>query len=228
MADVVVSSYSNSTASNFSNPSSSCRHLTTSVGHKDDVKNGCKKSLVNPLASTKNITNIRTAYGGKVVNEITLKNDGEDEENDESDDDDDDKEYFNKTFPNDKHLPNNFRERKVRLSSLRVDAVLSAGLNISRSKIDDYFLGSKLKLNDGKVLKKSLKVKEGDCIDLTTATEDGAKVTKNSASNLDNAADCDEPQKLRNKRVRIVKVLDKDSKTKKYTLYLRSWKAGIV
>lgn len=62
-----------------------------------------------------------------------VQDEDDEEDDDECEDDSDDEDsHFRTTYLEDKGLPNNYKERKAHLSSLRVDAVLSAGLNISR------------------------------------------------------------------------------------------------
>ncbi|XP_023021387.1 mitochondrial transcription rescue factor 1 [Leptinotarsa decemlineata] len=55
---------------------------------------------------------------------------------------------------------------KINVLSLRMDAILKAGLGISRNKIETMFYESKVRLNGEKVPKKSAPVAEGDEIDI--------------------------------------------------------------
>ncbi|KAJ8966280.1 hypothetical protein NQ314_003632 [Rhamnusium bicolor] len=55
---------------------------------------------------------------------------------------------------------------KVDITSMRLDAILKAGLGLSRNKIELTFYESKIRLNGEKVLKKSAHVQEGDEIDV--------------------------------------------------------------
>ncbi|KAB0795536.1 hypothetical protein PPYR_12375 [Photinus pyralis] len=54
----------------------------------------------------------------------------------------------------------------LRVSSLRADVVLKSCLHISRSKVDEAFYESKIRINGKKLLKKSDPVQEGDEIDI--------------------------------------------------------------
>ncbi|KAL0125568.1 hypothetical protein PUN28_004587 [Cardiocondyla obscurior] len=55
---------------------------------------------------------------------------------------------------------------KVKVPSLRLDAICKVGFGMSRNKIEEVFYASKLRLNGMKVLKKSKEVDVGDEIDI--------------------------------------------------------------
>lgn len=59
-----------------------------------------------------------------------------------------------------------FKDIKVRVPSLRMDALLKAGLNMSRNKVEAAFYASKIRINGEKFLKKSHQCHEGDEIDI--------------------------------------------------------------
>lgn len=59
-----------------------------------------------------------------------------------------------------------FRDVRIKVSSLRMDAILKAGLNMSRNKVETAFYASKIRINGDKVLKKSNQVHEGDELDV--------------------------------------------------------------
>lgn len=69
------------------------------------------------------------------------------------------------------------KEIQVAASSLRVDAIAAAGLDISRKKIWEYCLDGRVTLNGKPLQKKSINVQEGDVIevdsDLKTRDEEG-------------------------------------------------------
>ncbi|CAH2009015.1 unnamed protein product [Acanthoscelides obtectus] len=60
----------------------------------------------------------------------------------------------------------NTKTLKVDVPSLRFDAILKAGLGLSRNKIEALFYESRVRLNGEKVLKKSIAVQEDDEIDV--------------------------------------------------------------
>nr|CAH1156232.1 unnamed protein product [Phaedon cochleariae] len=55
---------------------------------------------------------------------------------------------------------------KINVPSMRMDALLKAGMGLSRNKIEVMFYESKVRLNGEKVPKKSITVQEGDEIDM--------------------------------------------------------------
>ncbi|KAG7171456.1 mitochondrial transcription rescue factor 1-like [Homarus americanus] len=59
-----------------------------------------------------------------------------------------------------------FRDIKARVPSLRMDAILKAGLGMSRNKVEAAFYGSKIRVNGSKILKKSKQLHEGDEVDV--------------------------------------------------------------
>ncbi|XP_798631.3 uncharacterized protein C6orf203 homolog [Strongylocentrotus purpuratus] len=59
-----------------------------------------------------------------------------------------------------------WKDLKMNVPSLRIDAVLSSGLGVSRKKIEEAFLKAKLRHNGKKVMKKSRQVQEGDVLDV--------------------------------------------------------------
>ncbi|KAG5897642.1 hypothetical protein JTB14_013783 [Gonioctena quinquepunctata] len=55
---------------------------------------------------------------------------------------------------------------KIKVLSMRMDAILKAGLGLSRNKIETIFYESKVRLNGDKVPKKSVSIREGDEVDV--------------------------------------------------------------
>ncbi|XP_047473621.1 mitochondrial transcription rescue factor 1-like [Penaeus chinensis] len=62
-----------------------------------------------------------------------------------------------------------FRDMRVNVSSLRLDAILKAGLNMSRNKVESAFYDSKIRVNGQKVMKKSKQLQEEDEVDIIKA-----------------------------------------------------------
>jgi len=58
------------------------------------------------------------------------------------------------------------KEISINVDSLRMDSVLKSGLKISRSKVEEYFYQSRIRINGEKVLKKSIQVNLGDEVDI--------------------------------------------------------------
>jgi ribosomal 50S subunit-recycling heat shock protein len=133
----------------------------------------------------------------------------EDEVGEEEDDApvDDLSEMSTIAFKEDSNLPSNYKELKVHLKSARLDAIVSAGLSISRKKVDDIFLDSKLRHNGDRVLKKSKQLKEGDYVDVLLPAEEGVTMVK---------------------RVRVVKIVNTEgSANNKLKVFIRSWRSPV-
>ncbi|KAB7498756.1 Uncharacterized protein Anas_11189, partial [Armadillidium nasatum] len=52
----------------------------------------------------------------------------------------------------------NFKDKKVMTPSLRLDAIVKAGIGMSRSKAEESFYGGKIRINNSKPKKKSIMV----------------------------------------------------------------------
>ncbi|XP_068242637.1 mitochondrial transcription rescue factor 1 isoform X2 [Palaemon carinicauda] len=48
-----------------------------------------------------------------------------------------------------------YKDFKIKVSSLRLDSILKSGLKMSRNKVENAFYSSRIRLNEQKVLKKS-------------------------------------------------------------------------
>lgn len=83
-------------------------------------------------------------------------------EDDSDEEDEEDDEELLSNVPHD----NKTKIVKTTSSSLRIDAIVKAGLGIARNKVDTAFYESRLRLNGRKVLKKSALVGVQDEIDL--------------------------------------------------------------
>ncbi|XP_041352043.1 uncharacterized protein LOC121370697 [Gigantopelta aegis] len=101
-------------------------------------------------------------------------------------------------------FPPGYKDRKAFVKSLRADAIVSTGLGLSRNTVDDIFFKSCLKLNGAKLLKKSKVIEESDYVDVI--------VERNE-------------DKLRIKRVKLLKVLPERTQKERIAVKLRVWKA---
>lgn len=105
---------------------------------------------------------------------------------------------------------NDFRDIRTKVSSLRMDAILKAGLGISRNKVQEAFYGSKLRINGQRMLKKGQQLHEGDEIDVIKAP-------------------CDlNPNLLNISRVVILKVGKYDEDSDKVMVILRKYSQLLV
>lgn len=84
--------------------------------------------------------------------------------------------------PLDNSLSKHTKVMQIRVSSLRVDAILKSSLGISRNKIDVMFYENRIRINGEKIPKKNSPVGEGDEIDLikniSTANPDNLIVAR--------------------------------------------------
>ncbi|XP_064627746.1 uncharacterized protein LOC135487647 [Lineus longissimus] len=131
----------------------------------------------------------------------------EEEEEEEEGDEDSDTEADDEYLQEDNKFSPKFKDVTTHIKSLRVDAVVGAGLNISRSKVEDQFLGSKLRLNGEKLLKKGVKMESGDIADLVVSHVDG---------NMDV------------KRVRLVSVDDGKTRKDRIKVKIRAWRGTVT
>ncbi|KAI0214707.1 hypothetical protein LSAT2_000152 [Lamellibrachia satsuma] len=165
-------------------------------------------TLLNVCDGTTVYTSIQVrkkSSKGKSRTKVVADEDLEDD--DDESDEESDNESDNIFFEEDRDFPLNYRDIKVYLKSLRLDGVVSSGLNIARNKVDEYFLGSKLRVNGVKVLKKSKQMNVGDHVDLVASNDN---------------------DKLKVKRVRIVKVESEKSNKDKLSVHLRVWRNNVL
>ncbi|XP_071801433.1 uncharacterized protein [Asterias amurensis] len=101
--------------------------------------------------------------------------------------------------------------------SLRLDAVLGAGLGISRKSVEDAFLSTRLRVNGEKVTKKSKQVKEGDILDLilerSTPSQAGEGDARNEMSVM---------------RIHIKEISADKTGKDRIPVFLRRWKNLLV
>uniref|UniRef100_L7LW41 Mitochondrial transcription rescue factor 1 C-terminal domain-containing protein n=1 Tax=Rhipicephalus pulchellus TaxID=72859 RepID=L7LW41_RHIPC len=81
----------------------------------------------------------------------------QDEEEEEEEEDDDDEEGESQE-PGD-------NEKTAYVSSLRIDSIMKAGVNLSKTKVVESFYNGSIRLNGKKVTKKSTQVSVGDEVD---------------------------------------------------------------
>lgn len=128
----------------------------------------------------------------------------EEEESDEESADDDNIDVSAIVFQEDSLLASNYREMTTQVKSSRLDAVVSAGLGISRSKLDELFLASQLRLNGERLHKKSHQLDEGDYVDYVFTSDEGSPKLK---------------------RVRVLRIEDSGKGGEKIKVFLRAWRS---
>ncbi|XP_047467728.1 mitochondrial transcription rescue factor 1 [Mugil cephalus] len=130
----------------------------------------------------------------------------EEEEEQEKEKDEDEKDPEDSDYEDvDPNYPKDYKDMEKYVQSLRYDAVLKAGVDIARNKIEDAFYSGNLRLNGQRLIKKSKTVKVGDTLDMVLS-EDPEKNTVTLA------------------RVILRRVFGETSRTDKYKVALRRWK----
>lgn len=100
----------------------------------------------------------------------------EDEDDDEKEIDPEDSDYEDEPVE-DPTIPKDYKDVEKAVQSFRFDVVFSAGLDMSRNKVEDAFYSGKLRLNGEKLWKKSRAVKVGDILDLIVEENREAETT---------------------------------------------------
>ncbi|CAH2252360.1 LOC779478 [Pelobates cultripes] len=127
------------------------------------------------------------------------------EDEDEEDEDLEDVSDYEDEPEEDPNIPKDYKDLEKAVQSFRYDVIISAGLDISRNKVEEAFYSSMLRLNGEKLWKKSRAVKIGDHLDLIIEEN---KETKTSTV----------------MRVILKKVAEEKTGTEKYKVTLRRWK----
>ncbi|XP_051469142.1 mitochondrial transcription rescue factor 1 [Apus apus] len=123
----------------------------------------------------------------------------------EEEDEDEEENYLEDEYENDPNIVKDYKDLEKVVQSLRYDVVIKAGLDIARNKVEDAFYNNELRLNGGKLWKKSRTVKIGDTLDLIVGEdkETGTAVVM---------------------RVVLKKASNK-TESEKYKVILRRWKS---
>ncbi|XP_019647783.1 PREDICTED: uncharacterized protein C6orf203 homolog [Branchiostoma belcheri] len=103
--------------------------------------------------------------------------------------------------------PKDYKDITRVVPSVRLDALLKAGLDTSRHKIEEEFYANKIRVNGQKVSKKSMSLKEGDTVDLIRSTQTGQEGTMSVS------------------RVVLLKTENRTTQSGNTYVQLRRWKA---
>ncbi|GFO03609.1 chromosome 6 open reading frame 203 [Plakobranchus ocellatus] len=103
--------------------------------------------------------------------------------------------------------PAKFKVMKIHTPSMRTDAIVNSALDVARNRLEEIFYGPGLLLNGAKMLKKSIKMEEGDYVDLV----------------MDRMED-----QLKVKRVKVIKIYSGKTNTDKLNVKVRVWKAPFL
>lgn len=94
----------------------------------------------------------------------TYSRTGKIEEEDEDESESEDSDYEEDV--EDPNVPKDYKDLEKHVPSFRFDAIMKAGLDMARNKIEDAFYSNKLRLNGNRLIKKSKTIKVGDTLDL--------------------------------------------------------------
>ncbi|XP_077343293.1 mitochondrial transcription rescue factor 1 [Lithobates pipiens] len=128
----------------------------------------------------------------------------EDEDEDEKEIDPEDSDYDDEPVE-DPTIPKDYKDVEKAVQSFRFDVIFTAGLDMSRNKVEDAFYSGKLRLNGEKLWKKSRAVKVGDILDLIVEENREAETTTVM-------------------RTMLKEVQKEKTSTDKYKVVLRRWK----
>ncbi|KAM3929880.1 mitochondrial transcription rescue factor 1 isoform 1-T3 [Leptodactylus fuscus] len=104
-------------------------------------------------------------HKGKKSQKQNKRSSQEDDDDEEEEANPDDSDYEDEPVE-DPSVPKDYKDLEKAVQSFRFDVVLTAGLDMSRNKIEEAFYDGKLRLNGEKLWKKSRAVKVGDILDL--------------------------------------------------------------
>ncbi|XP_001511871.1 mitochondrial transcription rescue factor 1 [Ornithorhynchus anatinus] len=158
---------------------------------------------VSPLCPTLSSSRLKSNKSSRKARNRTLQQ--QEEEEDEDSPEEGDWSEQEDLLDNDPHVTRDYKDLDKVVPSLRYDAILKAGLDIARNKVEDAFYKGELRLNGEKLWKKSRTVKVGDTLDLLIG--DG----KDSESEII-------------MRVVLREVLEEKTETEKHRVVLRRWK----
>ncbi|XP_040284764.1 mitochondrial transcription rescue factor 1 [Bufo bufo] len=140
-----------------------CRPLSNCLANRQP-SNGLLHTNANGFLTTSPVKPFLYAVrhkGKKSKNKSSQEDDDEDEEEADQEDSDYDDEPAE-----DPSIPKDYKDLEKAVQSFRFDVILTAGLDMSRNKIEEAFYDGKLRLNGEKLWKKSRAVKVGDTLDL--------------------------------------------------------------
>ncbi|XP_075718344.1 mitochondrial transcription rescue factor 1 isoform X2 [Rhinoderma darwinii] len=145
-----------------------CRHLSNCLDYRQPIT-GLLHTNSNGFLTTSPVKPFLYAvrHKGKKSQKHNKMRSSQD------DDDDDDEELDLENISDyedgpveDPSTPKDYKDVEKAVQSFRFDVVLTAGLDMSRNKIEEAFYDGMLRLNGEKLWKKSRAVKVGDTLDL--------------------------------------------------------------
>ncbi|XP_056422219.1 mitochondrial transcription rescue factor 1 [Hyla sarda] len=142
-----------------------CRHLSNSLDYRQPVT-GLLHRNSNGLFTTSTMKPFLYAvrHKGKKNQKQNKTHSSQEEDDDDEEQEVDPKDISD--YEDDPIVPKDYKDVEKAVQSFRFDVVLTAGLDMSRNKIEEAFYDGKLRLNGEKLWKKSRAVKVGDVLDL--------------------------------------------------------------
>ncbi|KAM9316630.1 mitochondrial transcription rescue factor 1 [Gastrophryne carolinensis] len=161
-------------------------------------------SLVTPLSANTCVLNSVRHKSKKSKKKDRLGTTEEEEEDEEEVDAEDASDYEDEPVE-DPTIPKDYKDVERAVQSFRFDVVFTAGLDLSRHKVEEAFYNGQLRLNGEKLWKKSRAVKVGDVLDLIV--EENRETASTTVM-----------------RTILKEVLKEKTSTDKYKVVLRRWK----
>ncbi|XP_063773136.1 mitochondrial transcription rescue factor 1 [Pseudophryne corroboree] len=188
-----------------------CRHLTSfRQDHSLPTTTGLYRTNSNGFLTTsaQSVVIYTVRHKSKKTQKRNRTGPSQDEEDDDYDVEEVDPEasdYDDDEPVEDSTIPKDYKDIEKAVQSFRFDVILTAGLDMSRNKVEEEFYKGKLRLNGEKLWKKSRAVKVGDILDL---------IVEDSSENETTTV----------MRIVLKDVLKEKTSTDKYKVVLRRWK----
>ncbi|XP_069830902.1 mitochondrial transcription rescue factor 1 [Dendropsophus ebraccatus] len=148
-----------------------CRHISNCLDYRQPVT-GLHHTHSSGFLTTSTVKPFLFSVRHKGKKNQKTSNTHSSQEDDDDDDDDEEEldpedisDYEDESVEN-HNMPKDYKDLEKSVQSFRFDVVLTAGLDMSRNKIEEAFYDGKLRLNGEKLWKKSRAVKAGDILDL--------------------------------------------------------------
>lgn len=147
-----------------------CRQLSNCLDYRQPIITGLLHTNSNGFLTTSPmrpfLNTVRHKGKKNQKHNKTRSSQEEDDDVDEEKVDLEDVSDYEDELVEDSRIVKDYKDMEKAVQSFRFDVVLTAGLDMSRNKIEEAFYDGKLRLNGEKLWKKSRAVKVGDILDL--------------------------------------------------------------
>ncbi|KAM4771559.1 mitochondrial transcription rescue factor 1 [Rhinophrynus dorsalis] len=183
-----------------------CRHLSGCLEHHKMALSDMSPTNYNRFLTPQvgNISACSFRLKSKKSQKKNSRGSSQDEEDEEETDPEDVSDYEDEP-KEDTNIRKDYKDIEKAVQSFRYDVILTAGLDISRNKVEEAFYNSLLRLNGEKLWKKSRAVKVGDTLDLIIEQDKENETTTVM-------------------RIIFKSVSEEKTATEKYKVLLRRWK----